>query len=339
MHCCADILFLLQHTWGSMFKVLTNFKRAGQALLVLFFVTFGVTLLMRLLPGDPASTLFPFSTPDELAEVRSQLGLDKNVFAYYIDWLWKFLHGDLGYYYAATFGDAVKVTSMLAQTLPRTLLLMAYTIIFSLACAIPLGMLLAYKADSRLDKILSNILFAVSSIPNFAVALGLAFVIGVKFDLVNPLGYIPWAENPAEHIKSMILPVFSLSLGLIATFTRLFRSDLISTLKEDFVTMASSKGLSNRWILWRHIFRPSSATLMTAAALNMASLIGGAVIIEVIFSLNGVGMLLNASIAQRQYLAIQSVIALIAVSFVIFNIIVDMLYSIVDPRVRAQSGS
>ncbi len=339
MRCCGDILFLLQHTWGSMFKVITNFKRAGQALLVLFFVTFGVTLLMRLLPGDPASTLFPFSTPDQLAEVRTQLGLDKNVFAYYIDWLWKFLHGDLGYYYAATFGDAVKVTSMLAQTLPRTLLLMAYTIIFSLACAIPLGMLLAYKADSRLDKILSNILFAVSSIPNFAVALGLAFVIGVKFDLVNPLGYIPWAENPAEHIKSMILPVFSLSLGLIATFTRLFRSDLISTLKEDFVTMASSKGLSNRWILWRHIFRPSSATLMTAAALNMASLIGGAVIIEVIFSLNGVGMLLNASIAQRQYLAIQSVIALIAVSFVVFNIIVDMLYSIVDPRVRAQSGS
>ncbi len=322
-----------------MFKTLANFKRAGQALLVLFFVTFGVTLLMRLLPGDPASTLFPFSTPEQLAEVRTQLGLDKNVFSYYFEWLWKFLHGDLGYYYAATFGDAVKVTSMLAQTLPRTLLLMAYTMIFSLVCSIPLGMLLAYKADSRLDKILSNILFAVSSIPNFAVALGLAYLIGVKFNMVNPLGYIPWAENPVEHVKSMILPVFSLSLGLIATFTRLFRADLISTLKEDFVTMASSKGLSNRWILWRHVFRPSSATLMTAAALNMASLIGGAVIIEVIFALNGVGMLLNASIAQRQYLAIQSVIALIAVAFVIFNIIVDTLYTIVDPRVKANRGS
>jgi peptide/nickel transport system permease protein len=133
--------------------------------------------------------------------------------------------------------------------------------------------------------------------------------------------------------------VVSLSLGTIATFTRLLRVDTIATLKEDFVTMASSKGLSNRWILWRHVFRPSSLTLLTSAALTMASLIGGAVVIESVFALNGFGMLLAMSIAVRQYLAIQSLVALVAIAFILFNLIVDVLYAVIDPRVRNHRGA
>jgi peptide/nickel transport system permease protein len=228
---------------------------------------------------------------------------------------------------------------MLSLTIPRTLLIMVYTLGFSLLCSIPLGMLLAYKADTRTDKVSSNILFGLSSIPNFAVGLGLAYILGVKFELLNPIGYVTWAEGPAEHIKSMIMPVLSLSIGLIATFTRLLRADIISTLKEDFVTMASSKGLSNRWILWKHVFRPSSLSLLTAAALNMGSLIGGAVVIEVIFALNGVGMFLVTSIALRQYLAIQSTVALIAISYIAFNLIVDAFMPKIDPRIRSHHGA
>ena len=137
----------------------------------------------------------------------------------------------------------------------------------------------------------------------------------------------------------MIMPVISLSLGTIATFTRLLRVDTIATLKEDFVTMASSKGLSNRWILWRHVFRPSSLTLLTSAALTMASLIGGAVVIESVFALNGFGMLLAMSIAVRQYLAIQSLVALVAIAFILFNLIGDLLYAVIDPRVRSHRGA
>jgi peptide/nickel transport system permease protein len=137
----------------------------------------------------------------------------------------------------------------------------------------------------------------------------------------------------------MLLPVLSLSLGTIATFTRLLRVDTIATLKEDFVTMASSKGLSNKWILWRHVFRPSALTLLTSAALTMASLIGGAVVVEAVFALDGFGMLLATSIALRQYLAIQSLIALVAIAYVLFNLIVDALYGMIDPRVRSHRGS
>jgi peptide/nickel transport system permease protein len=137
----------------------------------------------------------------------------------------------------------------------------------------------------------------------------------------------------------MLLPVLSLSLGTIATFTRLLRVDTIATLKEDFVTMASSKGLSNKWILWRHVFRPSALTLLTSAALTMASLIGGAVVVEAVFALDGFGMLLATSIALRQYLAIQSLIALVAIAYVLFNLVVDALYGVIDPRVRNHRGS
>ena len=317
-------------------------QRLSQVTLVLFLVTFLVTVLVRLLPGDIATTLFPFATEDEKVVIREGLGVNMNIVSYYFHWLGNFLRGDLGIYYNAgeSYSEAsMTVWAMLSLTIPRTLLIMAYTLVFSLLCSIPLGMLLAYKADTRIDKVFSNILFGLSSIPNFAVGLGLAYILGVKFELLNPIGYVTWAEGPVEHIKSMIMPVLSLSLGLIATFARLLRADIISTLKEDFVTMASSKGLSNRWILWKHVFRPSSLSLLTAAALNMGSLIGGAVIIENIFALNGVGMFLVTSIALRQYLAIQSTVALIAISYIAFNLIVDAFMPKIDPRIRSHHGA
>lgn len=323
-------------------KIKKSSLRLAQVALVLFLVTFLVTVLVRLLPGDIATALLPFGTEEEQAQLRSELGLDTNIFVYYFRWLGSFLQGDLGVYYAPgeSYSDAsYTVWGMLSLTIPRTLLIMFYTLGFSLLCSIPLGMLLAYKADTRTDKVSSNILFGLSSIPNFAVGLGLAYILGVKFELLNPIGYVTWAEGPSEHIKSVIMPVLSLSIGLIATFTRLLRADIISTLKEDFVTMASSKGLSNRWILWKHVFRPSSLSLLTAAALNMGSLIGGAVIIEVIFALNGVGMFLVTSIALRQYLAIQSTVALIAISYVVFNLIVDAFMPKIDPRIRSHYGA
>ncbi|MGA0709955.1 MAG: ABC transporter permease [Ilumatobacteraceae bacterium] len=313
-------------------------KQLARVVLVLILVTFGVTVIVRLLPGDPVTTLLPFGTPEQHALLRKDLGLDVNIFQYYFAWLKDFVRGDFGQTYTTVADGGVQVRDQIALTLPRTLFLMGYTIIFSLLVSIPLGILLAYKADTRVDKTLSNVLFGFSSIPNFGIGLGLAYLLGVKFDLLNPVGYVPMTENVAEHFKSMIMPVLALSIGLISTFTRLLRTDTIATLKEDFVTMASSKGLSNQWILWRHVLRPSSLTLLTSAALNMGALIGGAVVVESVFAFDGLGTLIAYSINFRQYLAIQSLIALVAVAYILFNLIVDVLYGIVDPRVRSHRG-
>jgi peptide/nickel transport system permease protein len=311
----------------------------GKAVLVLLLATFGITILVRLLPGDPAETLLPFGTPDQHAALRRDLGLNDNVFVYYFKWLGRFVQGDLGYFYSSSGTEGTKVTTLVGNVLPRSLLIMLYTMIFSLIISIPLGVLLGYKADTKIDRFGSNLLFALSSIPNFVVALILMYVFSVQFELLPAIGYTPIADSVGEHFKSVVLPVLSLSIGLIATQTRLLRTDLIATLKEDFVTMASSKGLSDRFILWRHAFRPSSLTLMTSAALNMGALIGGAVIIEAIFALDGFGLFLTTTMNARQYLAIQSVVALVTIFYVLFNAIVDTFYAIVDPRVRSHRGA
>ena len=311
-----------------------------QFVIVLFLVTFGITLLVRLLPGDPVSTLMPFATEETRLELSKELGLDANIFQYYFSWLGDFVTGDLGTYYASTGdGGGVAVTEMLAVAIPRTLLLMIYVIGFSLLVSIPIGILLAYRAGSRLDNVISNTMFTISAIPAFALGLGLAFVFGVKLNWVPVLGYEPISQGIGKHLKSMALPTVSLAIGYIATFSRLLRVDTIATLREDFVTMASSKGLSNSWILWRHVFRPSSSGILTVAGLNMAGLIGGSVFIETVFALNGFGNLLAVSIATRQYLAIQSLVAIVAIAFLVFNLITDLLYAVVDPRVASHRGA
>ena len=311
-----------------------------QFVIVLFLVTFGITLLVRLLPGDPVSTLMPFATEETRLQLSKELGLDANIFQYYFRWLGNFVTGDLGTYYASTGnGGGVAVTEMLAVAIPRTLLLMIYVIAFSLLVSIPVGILLAYRAGTRLDNVISNTMFTISAIPAFALGLGLAFIFGVKLNWVPVLGYEPISQGIGKHFKSMALPTVSLSIGYIATFSRLLRVDTIATLREDFVTMASSKGLSNSWILWRHVFRPSSSGILTVAGLNMAGLIGGSVFIETVFALNGFGNLLAVSIATRQYLAIQSLVAIVAIAFLVFNLITDLLYAVVDPRVASHRGA
>ena len=315
-----------------MSKISFWLQRIAQLLIVLLLVTFGVSLLLRLIPVDLATVLLPVGTEEERDILRNELGFDKGPIGYYLQWLGNFVQGDFGKIYFS--GGTEEVSDHLKNAMPRSLLLMVYTQILSLAIAIPLGVLSAYRAGRRADKVISNSLFALSSVPNFAIALLLIIFVGVKFAWLPTLGYAPIAEGYWEHIKHMIMPVISLSIGLVATYTRLLRADMIAALREDYVTMAASKGLSDRRILWRHVFRPSSMTLLTSAALSMGGLIGGAIVIESIFATYGIGFEVFAAIAGRQYVALQSTVAVIALFYVFFNLVVDISSGFVDPRTR-----
>ena len=315
-----------------MSKISFWLQRIAQLLIVLLLVTFGVSLLLRLIPVDLATILLPAASEEERDILRAELGFDKGPIGYYLQWLGNFVQGDFGKIYFS--GGTEEVSDHLKQAMPRSLLLMVYTQILSLAIAIPLGVLSAYREGRRADKVISNSLFALSSVPNFAIALLLIIFVGVKFAWLPTLGYVPIAEGFGEHLKHMIMPVISLSLGLIATYTRLLRADMIAALREDYVTMAASKGLSDRRILWRHVFRPSSMTLLTSAALSMGGLIGGAIVIESIFATYGIGFEVFAAIAGRQYIALQSTVAVIALFYVFFNLVVDVSSGFVDPRTR-----
>ena len=315
-----------------MSKISFWLQRIAQLLIVLLLVTFGVSLLLRLIPVDLATILLPAASEGEREILRAELGFDKGPIGYYLQWLGNFVQGDFGKIYFS--GGTEEVSDHLKQAMPRSLLLMVYTQILALVIAVPLGVISAYRAGRRTDKIISNSLFALSSVPNFAIALLLIIFIGVKLAWLPTLGYVPIAEGFGEHLKHMVMPVISLSLGLIATYTRLLRADMISALREDYVTMAASKGLSDRRILWRHVLRPSSMTLLTSAALSMGGLIGGAIVIESIFATYGIGFEVFAAIGGRQYVALQSTVAVIALFYVFFNLVVDVGSGFVDPRTR-----
>jgi peptide/nickel transport system permease protein len=299
---------------------------------IVVMATFLLSLLMRLLPGDPAAIMVPNSTQEVQDQIAAETGLDRGVFGYYWKWFSDLMTGNFGKYYLN--GGYRDISDVVKSTLPVTLLLICYAQIIALACAIPLGLMSAYKEGKRFDRITSTVLFTTVSFPNFALALIFSLVFAVKLGWVDPIGYVSPNENLGEHFKLMILPVMSLAVGLTSGYTRLLRTDVIATLKDDYVTMAASKGISNRRVLWRHVFRPSSTTLLTSAALNMGGLIGGTIVIETIFVIPGIGFEIFYSIGARQVVAMQTLIALIAIGYVFFNTMVDLLTQITDPRTR-----
>lgn len=311
-------------------------KRALLLLLVLFLVTLFTSALLSLVPGDPVDTLVPLADSPETeeikAEVRENIGLDEPFLVRYWDWVTGFATGDFGDYYRVSGSDPVNET--ISEALPVSLQLVVYSQLLSLVIAIPLGVASAYRAGTAFDKGANTTMFALLAVPNFVLGLALAYYFGVWLNWVPPSGYVPFSDDAVEHVKRMILPAISLAAAQIAVYMRLLRSDMIQTLQEDFIQMARSKGISDRRVLWRHALRPSTLTLLTVAGLNVGTLIGGAVVIEVLFSIPGLGYFLGQAIFQRQYVALQSFVALIAVIYVVVNFLVDVLYTVVDPRIR-----
>jgi peptide/nickel transport system permease protein len=307
-------------------------RRLVHLVVVLFFVTLFVALLTAMLPGDPVNAIAGFASEEQQDALREDLGLDDPVWQQYGRWIGDFVTGDLGGYYSVT-GER-PVMDRVRDSLPVSLQLMVYAQVLALVIAIPAGVLTAYRAGSRADKAANATAFGLLAIPSFALALVLAYYVGVEAGWLPVSGYVKPSEDLVEHIRRMILPTVALAVGQVAVYMRLLRSDMIATLQEDFITMAKSKGVSPRRVLWRHALRPSSLTLLTVAGLNVGTLIGGAIIVEVIFSMPGVGTLLYEAIQARQYIALQSLVALIAVGYVLVNFLVDVLYAVLDPRIR-----
>lgn len=285
---------------------------------------------MRQVPGSVVDLIAPFASPEQRADITEQLGLNRGLLASYWDWLSGFVRGDFGRFLV----DSGKIGTRLSEVLPVSLLLMVYVQVFALGVGIPLGMYTAYRANSRADSLTRTTLFSLSSIPNFAMGIILALIIGVQLNLVPPFGYVHFTEDVAGHFKSMLLPVLALSIAPLTSYTNLMRSEVLATLREDYITLAASKGLKPRRILFRHVIRPSITPVMTSAALSMSALIGGALVIEVIFVIPGLGTLIQRCIFAKEYGALQSIVAIIAIFYVVFNTLVDTLINFVDPRTR-----
>jgi peptide/nickel transport system permease protein len=306
-----------------------------QLVVVVLSVTILTFLLMSALPGDRAVAIGGVvggENADQYYDgIREQWGLDEPLPVQYLIWLQNAVTGDLGV--SSSFNTPV--TELIKNRLPVSLWLMFYTLLFSMLISIPLGVFMAYRANRPADRVANTVLFGLLSVPNYIMGVLLIFLFSIRLGWFPALSdYVPLWEDPVEHWQSMFLPVLTLTLGQLAVYSRLLRSDMIGTLQNDFITLARSKGVPNSKILFGHALRPSTFSLITAAAVNVGALIGGSVIVEQIFGLPGMGQLVVEAIYRRDFLVVQTCVVIFAITFVVVNFLVDLLYAFIDPRIR-----
>ena len=256
--------------------------------------------------------------------------LDEPVLKQYFLWAGGALHGDFGTTFEAS---PQPVAHELSQAMPVTIQFVLLAEVLSLILAVPIGVFAAYRENRLGDKVATGASFVALAIPNFVLAIFMVTLLVVNLKWL-PLLYTSWSQDPVKNIQSLVIPVIALSAGTIAVFVRLLRSDMIATLQEDFILMARAKGMPPMRILFRHALRPSSFSLLTVAGINLGALIGGTVIVENMFQANGLGLLLVTSIYTRDYPVIQAVVLIVSAVFVAVNVLVDILYSLLDPRIR-----
>ena len=308
-----------------------------QRLLLLLPVLFGTSilifLLLRLIPGDPAAVILGLrSTPERLAIVRDELGLDLPIHEQYFQWLGKVLQGDLGQDYRSN----VLVTTLLSDRLPVTIQLTLMSLSLAILIAVPLGVRAAVKPDGIADRISMGLgLFGIS-IPDFwlGILLILGFSLGLR--MFPSSGYVRLSEGILENLQSFFLPSLTLAVGLSAVLVRITRSAVVEVLERDFVKFLRAKGLREQLVIYKHVLRNASIPIITVIGLQFGYLLGGAVIVEEVFSLPGVGRLIVSATLERNYPVVQAGMLVVAFMFILVNLLTDVIYGVINPRIREE---
>jgi peptide/nickel transport system permease protein len=298
---------------------------------VLLAVTLLTFLIASLLPGDLAvAMLGDQATPDKVAALRHDMGLDQPVWWRYLHWLAGVAQGDLG----RSFRTGETVIGAVASRLPVSLELMLMAELTGLAIGIPLAIVCAVRPGGPFDRLMTGGAFGMLSVPVYLWAIILIYLFAVRLRLLPATGWVPFAEDPVGNVRSFVLPALTLALGEWPVLMRVLRNDMIATLQEDYIAMARAKGLKPARILLVHALKPSSLTLVTVTGINIGRLIGGALIVETIFALPGIGRLLVGAIYARDFIILQGVVLFVAGGFVLISFAVDILYAVLDPRIR-----
>lgn len=313
-------------------KLLLNiFQRFGRSLLVVLLVTVAAVALLDLAPGSVASVILgENATPQAIAELDARLGLDQPIWRRYLDWLGAAVQGDLGT--SPVTGQTV-MRSILDR-LPVTLELAGLAMVISLVTAVVLAVVSASVQDSPVDRAISALSSAFLAVPAFVAGPVLIYVMALQFGWFPVSGWSGVGDGLTTNLRTALLPALAVSLTEIAIFHRLLRTDLVGTLREDYVSAARAKGMSHTYVMFRHALRPSSFSLITLAGLSLGRLIGGTVVVEILFGLPGLGQLVAASITSRDVITVQGVVVFVAIVYVGVNALVDVSYGLLDPRVR-----
>lgn len=302
-------------------------RRLGQGFVVAFLVVLLVFLIARVLPGDPARIIAPKAHEDKLEKIREEMGLTQPIPVQFVKWLGGIARGD--------FGESIflnqPVTSVLKDTVPYTLLLVTLAVLLAILISLPVGTLAAVHRDSWFDRLTLGFSVLAQSLPNFWLALMLLFVVGVRWNLVPAVGY----KGPAY----LILPVISLSFAMYAVFIRNIRLVMIGALDSNFFMAAQARGIPFWNAVMFHAFKNTWIPLLTILGVQIGYLLGGSIVVEYVFNYPGMGLLLIRSVLRRDYAVIQAVALIMSMAFVLINMLVDISYGFIDPRIRKQTQS
>jgi peptide/nickel transport system permease protein len=287
--------------------------------------------LLFIAPGDPAALIAgDQATSEDLARIRAKLGLDEPFVTRFAEWAWNVVQLDLG----TSIFTNTPVTELIAQRTGATLSLMGLTLLISVSIAVPMGVLAAWKAGGWFDRFIMSFAVFGFSLPVFVVGYLLAFVLGVQLDWLPIQGYVPLEEGVLEWLSRIILPALTLSCGYIALIARITRAAMLEVLQQDYVRTGRAKGVNDGRLLFVHSLKNASIPIVTVIGLGVASLIGGAVATESVFAIPGLGRLVVDAIMRRDYPVIQGVVLLCSFVYVMVNLLVDISYSLFDPRIR-----
>lgn len=303
-------------------------RRLGQSLLTVFLTLTTVFVLIRMAPGDPAYSLAgPLATTEDLARIRTDMGLDESVFVQYVKYLQGLLHLDLGTSYSF---QAPALDVVLAR-LPYTITLAFAAILLTTVVAIPLGVWMARHADTRRELAANAVTIAGQSMPDFWTGLMLITVFAVLIPVLPPAGFTTWS--------SLILPTVTIAVLQVALISRMVRREMVGAFLSPYITVGRSRGVSERELIWRYSLRNSAIPVLTALGTRFASMLNGVVIVEVVFAWPGVGSLVVRALETRDYPLIQATVLVTAILAILVQLLVDLCYPLLDPRVRLGKGS
>ena len=306
-------------------------RRAAQAALVLLGVSLIVFTLVQLVPGDPVRTsLGTRFDPETYQALRERAGFDRPLPVQYLSYVGGALTGDLG----VSFRTGQPVLTTLLDRLPATLSLAGCGLLVALTVAIPLGVLSALRSGSVVDHVATFVSQIGVSIPDFWMAILLILLFSGTLGLLPPSGYVPLSEDPVAWAQHMVLPAVTIGVVSGAILTRFIRAAVLESLGQDHVRTARSKGIRERLVLGRHVLRNALIPVITVTGVQMATLLGGVIVVEVIFAWPGLGRLTLDAVNARDYPVLQGAVLLVAALFLLINLLVDLLYAAVDPRIR-----
>ena len=305
-------------------------RRLLQLIPVLFGISIAIFAVLRLIPGGFASGMLGIdATPELIAQVNARYGLDQPVITQYLNWIGGVLHGDFG----ISFRSGAEILPEILTRFQVTAELAILAAIISWCIALPLGILAAVKRNTLADRVVRVVALLGVSVPGFALSILVILILSLFFNYYPPLDYEGLLENPAKNLEIMFLPALILGCSMSGSVMRMTRSSVLEVLRQDFIKTVRAKGASERVAIFKHALRNALIPIVTLVGLQIGSLLGGAVVVEQIFSLPGLGLMTLTGISNRDYPVVQGCVLFIAFIYVLVNLIVDLLYAYIDPRI------